>query len=72
VLTGRRAQLIGAIFFAFVAACALVLLFVLVKSAVEDARAVEPPPPTPRVVLPPPRTGRFVRERDRAGEPAPY
>ena len=66
-------MIIGAIFFAFVAACALVLLFVIVKSAVEDARAAETPqPPTPEVVLPPARTGRFVRDSEPARRPVPH
>ena len=73
-------MIIGSIFFAFVAACALVLLFAIVKSAVEDTRAVSeagPAAPAHHVILPgepeerlqpaPARTGRFTRERD--GQP---
>jgi hypothetical protein len=73
-------MIIGAIFFAFVAACALVLLLAIVKSAIDDTRApaaARTPVPSAVVILPgerearytrqPARTGRF--DRDRQAEP---
>ena len=71
-------MIIGAIFFAFVAACALVLLAAIVKATVDDTRAVAnaSPPATHHVILPgepeerftrqpaPARTGRFDRTRE--------
>lgn len=70
-------MIIGSIFFAFVAACALVLLVAIVKSTYEETRAVSeanPPAPAHHVILPgeseerlqpaPARTGRFTRERE--------
>lgn len=76
-------MIIGAIFFAFVAACAVVMFAAIVKSAVDDSRAygfMSQPAPAATVVLPgdrevrferkPERTGRFDRDRhrDRQGE----
>ena len=73
-------MIIGAIFYAFVAACALVLLLAIVRSAIDDARApaeARTPAPSAVVILPgdrevrferePVRTGRF--DRDRQAEP---
>jgi hypothetical protein len=69
-------MIIGAIFYAFVAACALVLLVAIVRSAIDDARApaeARAPAPSGVVILPgereprserkPTRTGRFDRDR---------
>jgi cell division protein FtsN len=71
-------MIIGSIFFAFVAACALVLLVAIIKSTFEETRAVAeatPARPSHHVILPgepeerlqaaPARTGRFTRERER-------
>ena len=73
-------MIIGAIFFAFVAACALVLLLAIVRSAIDDARApaeARTPVPSAVVILPGDREARFEREpthtgrfdRDRQAEP---
>jgi len=70
-------MIIGAIFLGVVAACAVVLLVAILRSAVEDSRAAGAriPEPTGRVILPGDREGRFTREparegiRDRRAEP---
>jgi hypothetical protein len=54
--------IIGAIFFAFVAACALVLFFVIVKSVVEDARAGVTAPPARTILVTEDREARFLRD----------
>lgn len=56
-------MIIGAIFFAFVAACALVLFVAIVKSTIDDTRAIAgaTPQPSHTVIFPGERTGRFDR-----------
>ena len=58
-------MIIGAIFFAFVAACALVLLLAIVRSAIDDAQApaeARTPVPSAVVILPGDGEARFARE----------
>jgi hypothetical protein len=62
-------MILTAIFFAAMAAGALVMFIAIVKSAIDDARGSTVPQPAPearRIVLPGERQGRFVREGDRA------
>jgi hypothetical protein len=61
-------MIIGTIFFAVVAASALVLLVVIVKHGIEETRAVahaRPAAPSHHVVLPGEREERFTRQPDR-------